>query len=125
MGVNDRVQLAAADAEMRSRINTRHMREGVTMIDPSRVYIQPDVSIGKDTIIHPGCEIGKGSVIGERCVLRAGCQIAFSTVGDGCQIGNSLIKNATVGANVRMEHAVVRGANVADGAIVEPFTIVE
>ena len=125
MGVNDRVQLAAADAEMRKRINMKHMREGVTMLDPSRVYIQPDVSIGKDTIIHPGCEIGKGSVIGEKCVLRAGCQVAFSTVGEGSVIGNSLVKNATVGANVRMEHAVVRGAVIADGATVEPFTVVE
>ena len=125
MGVNDRVQLAAADAEMRRRINTKHMREGVTMLDPSRVYIQPGVSIGKDTIIHPGCEIGKGSVIGEKCVLRAGCQIAFSTVGEGCEIGNSLIKNATLGSNVRMEHAVVRGANVPDNAVIEPFTVVE
>ena len=125
MGVNDRVQLAAADAEMRKRINTKHMREGVTMLDPSRVYIQPDVSIGRDTIIHPGCEIGMGSVIGEKCVLRAGCQIAFSTVGEGSVIGNSLVKNATLGANVRMEHAVVRGATVADGAVIEPFTVVE
>lgn len=125
MGVNDRVQLAAADAEMRGRINTKHMREGVTMIDPSRVYIQPDVRIGKDTIIHPGCEIGKGSVVGEKCVLRADCQIAFSTVGDGCVIGNSLIKNAAVGANVRMEHAVVRNTTIADGTVVEPFSVVE
>lgn len=125
MGVNDRVQLAAADSEMRTRINQKHMREGVTMLDPTRVYIQPDVSIGRDTIIHPGCEIGKGSVIGEKCVLRAGCQIAFSTVGEGCVLGNSLIKNATLGAGVRMEHAVVRGATVADNAVIEPFTIVE
>ncbi len=125
MGVNDRTQLAAADIEMRRRINAKHMREGVTMIDPDRIYIQPDVSIGRDTIIHPGCEIGAGSVVGERCVLRAGCQIAFSTVGDGCQIGNSLIKNATIGSNVRMEHAVVRGAGVADGAVIRPFTVIE
>lgn len=125
MGINDRVQLAAADREMRQRINQKHMRDGVTMLDPTRVYIQPDVSIGQDTIIHPGCEIGMGSVIGEKCVLRAGCQIAFSTVGTGCVIGNSLVKNATLGDNVRMEHAVVRGATVADNTVIEPFTVVE
>ena len=125
MGVNDRVQLANADAEMRKRINAKHMREGVTMLDPSRVYIQPDVSIGKDTIIHPGCEIGKGSVIGEKCVLRAGCQIAFSNIGEGCQLGNSLIKNSTLGSNVKMEHAVARGANIPEGSVIEPFTVVE
>jgi len=125
MGINDRVQLAAADKEMRRRINNKHLREGVTMIDPERVYIQPGVSIGRDTVIHPGCEIGSGCVIGEKCVLRAGCQIAFSQVGSGCKIGNSVIKHSVIGNSVRMEHAVVRDARVADGAIIEPFTVVK
>ena len=123
MGINDRVQLAAADREMRRRINNKHLREGVTMIDPERVYIQPGVSIGRDTIIHPGCEIGMGSVIGEKCVLRAGCQIAFSQVGEGCQLGNTLVKNAVLGEGVRAEHAVIRDAKVPAGASVAPFTV--
>ena len=125
MGINDRVQLAQADREMRRRINNKHLREGVTMIDPSRVYIQPGVSIGRDTVIHPGCEIGSGCVIGERCVLRAGCQIAFSHVGAGSQIGNSLIKHSTIGSCVRMEHAVVENARVEDGRVIEPFTVIK
>lgn len=125
MGINDRVQLAAVDGEMRRRINSKHLREGVTMIDPSRVYIQPGVSIGKDTVIHPGCEIGSGCVIGERCVLRAGCQIAFSQVGANCQIGNSLIKHSTIGNSVRMEHAVVENVRVEDGKVIEPFTVLK
>ena len=123
MGINDRVQLAAADREMRRRINSKHLREGVTMIDPERVYIQPGVSIGRDTVIHPGCEIGMGCVIGEKCVLRAGCQIAFSQVGANCQLGNSLVKNAVLGDFVRAEHAVIHDARVPEGTVVAPFTV--
>lgn len=122
LGVNDRVQLAQADEMMRQRINLKHMRSGVTMIDPSRVYIQPDVMIGRDTILHPGCEIGSGSVIGEGCVLRANCQIVRSTIGNGSQLGNTLVKDSSVGANARLEHAVVENAAVAEGAVLPPFT---
>lgn len=121
MGVNDRIQLAEADRLMRVRINNWHMRQGVTMIDPERVYIQPDVMIGRDTVIHPGCEIGRGSIIGERCVIRAGCQIAFSHIGDGCVIGNSVVRNAVLGAGVRLEHNAAIGVTLPDGASPEPF----
>ena len=122
LGVNDRTQLARADEMMRRRINARHMRAGVTMIDPSRVYIQPDVMIGRDTVLHPGCEIGSGSVIGEGCVLRANCQIVRSSVGAGAQLGNTLVKDSVVGAGARLEHAVIENATVPDGAALPPFT---
>ena len=121
-GVNDRVQLARADEMMRRRINARHMRAGVTMIDPSRVYIQPDVMIGRDTVLHPGCEIGSGSVIGEGCILRANCQIVRSSIGAGAQLGNSLVKDSVIGAGARLEHAVIENAAVPDGAVLPPFT---
>ncbi len=124
MGVNDRVQLAEAERLMRARINRRHMLRGVTMIDPERVYIQPDVLIGRDTVIHPDCEIGRGCVIGEGCLLRAGCQIAFSRVGDGCVIGGSLLRHAVVESGVRLEKCVINGATVEKDRVVEPFTVI-
>lgn len=125
MGVNDRVQLAEAEKLMRARINRRHMLRGVTMIDPERVYIQPDVLIGRDTVIHPDCEIGRGCVIGEGCVLRAGCQIAFSHLGDGCVVGGSLLRNAVLESGVRLERCVVSGATVEKGRVAEPFTVIK
>ena len=125
MGVNDRVQLAEAERLMRARINRRHMLNGVTIIDPDRVYIQPGVVIGRDTIIHPNCEIGRGCVIGEKCVLRAGCQIAFSKIGEGCVVGNSVVRNAVLENGVKLEHCVVNGANVKSGETVEPFTVLK
>ena len=66
MGVNDRVQLAAAEKEMRRRINENLMRGGVTMIDPERTYIEAGVTIGEDTVIYPGCTLQGNTCIGAR-----------------------------------------------------------
>ena len=54
MGVNDRAQLAAAEAMLRERINERWMREGVTMIDPARTYIDAIVELEPDVRLLPG-----------------------------------------------------------------------
>ena len=56
-GVNSRVQLAEAEAVMRNRINRYHMENGVTIIDPSRTYIDADAVIGCDTVLLPGVVI--------------------------------------------------------------------
>ncbi len=53
-GVNDRAQLAVAEAELRDRINERWMRRGVTMWDPERTYIDADVRLGTDVVLLPG-----------------------------------------------------------------------
>ena len=73
--VNDRAQLADAEAELRARINRRWMRDGVTMVDPARTYvdatveIEPDVRILPGTILEGRTSIGPGSVIGPDCHL--------------------------------------------------------
>ena len=49
---------------MRARINEKHMRNGVTIIDPDNTYIEPDATIGQDTVIYPGTVIkGKQQLI--------------------------------------------------------------
>ena len=73
--VNDRAQLADAEAELRDRINRRWMRDGVTMVDAARTYvdatveIEPDVRILPGTILEGRTSIGAGSVIGPDCRL--------------------------------------------------------
>src|SRR5690606_16508146 len=69
MGINDRAALAEAERLMRNRINTIHMQNGVTIIDPTNTYIDSDVKIGKDTIILPGTIIKGQTVIGEDCQI--------------------------------------------------------
>ena len=69
MGVNSRAQLAQVEHELRKRINSIHLENGVTLIDPSNTYIGADVIIGKDTIIYPGNVIEGNTVIGSGCLL--------------------------------------------------------
>ncbi|OXM86299.1 UDP-N-acetylglucosamine diphosphorylase/glucosamine-1-phosphate N-acetyltransferase [Paenibacillus rigui] len=69
MGVNDRMQLATVEKLLRARINEKHMRNGVTIIDPESTYIDADVVIGADTVIHPGTFLRGNTCIGEGCVV--------------------------------------------------------
>lgn len=64
LGINNRVELAEAAAIMRGRILDSLMLSGVTIVDPATTYIDCDVEIGKDTVIHPCTIIERGSRIG-------------------------------------------------------------
>jgi bifunctional UDP-N-acetylglucosamine pyrophosphorylase/glucosamine-1-phosphate N-acetyltransferase len=86
MGINDRVQLASAERAMRKRINEKHMRAGVTILNPECTYIHPDAIVGRDTIIYPGCELGAGCVVGSNCVIRQGCVVSGSRIADSTLI---------------------------------------
>src|SRR5690625_6110702 len=68
-GVNDRVQLAQLGAEMNRRILERHMRAGVTIVDPSTTWIDADVSIGQDATILPGVQLHGATDIGDEAVI--------------------------------------------------------
>ncbi|WCK54627.1 bifunctional UDP-N-acetylglucosamine diphosphorylase/glucosamine-1-phosphate N-acetyltransferase GlmU [Aneurinibacillus sp. Ricciae_BoGa-3] len=96
VGVNDRVALAKAEALMRERILTRHMRQGVTIIDPSSTYIETEVEIGRDTVLYPGTIIGSGTVIGEDCVIGPHTQLMNCRVGNGVEIKQSVLMNSQI-----------------------------
>lgn len=122
IGVNDRVALAKAESMMRERILTKHMKEGVTIIDPSNTYIEADVVIGRDSIIYPGTLIGAGTVIGEECVIGPHTQLTNCQVGDRVEIKQSVLvdsridSEATVGpfAYIRPNSHIGEGAKVGD-----------
>lgn len=82
MGINNRIHLAEAEAILRRRLNEKWMLEGVSMPDPGRVYIEQDVTIGRDTVIYPDTYLRGRTVIGE------GCQIGPNTLIQDCQVGN-------------------------------------
>ena len=63
-GINDRAQLAEAEALMRRRINRRHLLAGVSLVDPATAYIDADVAIGRDTVIEPGTCLRGATVVG-------------------------------------------------------------
>lgn len=87
LGVNSRVELAAAQLELQLRRNRELMLQGVTIYNPETVAVSPDASIGNDTVLEAGvrisgnCQIGQGSRIGQGAILQ-NCR-----VGDRAQIG--------------------------------------
>ena len=99
MGVNDRCQLAVAQAFMSFRINNRLMLSGVTMTEPRSVFIDAGVTIGRDTLIYPNTIIQGGTSIGEGCVIGPFTQIISASVGDHVTIRQSLIEGSEVGSN--------------------------
>jgi bifunctional UDP-N-acetylglucosamine pyrophosphorylase/glucosamine-1-phosphate N-acetyltransferase len=86
MGVNDRVQLAAAGKVLRRRINESLMLSGVTIIDPDNAYIEEGVEIGVDTVIHPNVHISGATTIGSGCVIEPSVVIRGCTIGNGVTI---------------------------------------
>jgi bifunctional UDP-N-acetylglucosamine pyrophosphorylase / glucosamine-1-phosphate N-acetyltransferase len=105
-GINDRSQLAAAEWNLRVRRNEQHMRDGVTMRDPSTVYLDWDVSLAPDVTIEPNVILRGATAIGEGSVIGAGSQILDSTIG----------------RNVRVWASVVEGSTIEDDATVGPYS---
>ena len=106
LGVNDRSQLELLTRVLRMRINSEHMKNGVTIEDSNSTYIYDDVEIGMDTVIHPNTIIKNNVVIGSNCeigpnsYIRENCNIA-----DKVKIGSFVeIKKVTVGEGTKIPH---------------------
>ncbi len=98
MGVNDRVQLAAAERRCAAASMKNLMRGGVTMIDPERTYIEAGVTIGEDTVIYPGCTLQGNTCIGARCTILPNCRMKDAAVGDETTVESSVLIECTVGS---------------------------
>lgn len=142
-GVNSKVQLAAAEKAMRSRINAWHMDNGVTMVDPERTYIESGAVIGCDTVLLPGVVIEGNTVIGEDCVIGPDSRLTNVKLGNGVKfqystaVDSSVDDNTTVGpyAYIRPDCAIgknvkigdfveVKNSNVGDGTKVSHLTYI-
>jgi bifunctional UDP-N-acetylglucosamine pyrophosphorylase / glucosamine-1-phosphate N-acetyltransferase len=106
MGINDRVELARADALWRRRRCETLMREGVTIRDPATCYLEVDVVIGRDAEIGPGVVLAGRTAIGPGATVEAGCILTDVTVGAGARIG---------------ANAVLQAQTVPPGVVVPPF----
>jgi bifunctional UDP-N-acetylglucosamine pyrophosphorylase/glucosamine-1-phosphate N-acetyltransferase len=100
LGINDRVQLATAEAVLRRRILHRLMLGGVTIIDPVTTYIDDAVTIGPDTTIYPGTTITGPTTIGGDCRIGPHAMIDSSVIADGCRVVASMIEQSRVEAGV-------------------------
>ncbi|MBY6038528.1 bifunctional UDP-N-acetylglucosamine diphosphorylase/glucosamine-1-phosphate N-acetyltransferase GlmU [Fictibacillus nanhaiensis] len=102
LGVNDRVALSQAESFMKKRINERHMRNGVTLIDSEQTYISDDAEIGSDTVIYPGTVILGKTKIGEENVIGPQTEIKDSVIGNGNTIRQSVIHDSEVGTETNI-----------------------
>lgn len=96
VGVNTRAHLAMASAELRRRINHRWMQAGVTMPDPATTYIEAEVELGRDTVLHPNTHLQGRTTLGEGCEIGPNAVARDSTVGHRCVIGGSVLEEATL-----------------------------
>ncbi len=97
-GVNDRVQLAALGAELNRRTCERHMRAGVTIVDPATTWIDVDVSIGADTTILPGTQLLGATSIGGEATVGPEVTLTDCEVGDGAEVKRAEGHLAVIGA---------------------------
>jgi bifunctional UDP-N-acetylglucosamine pyrophosphorylase/glucosamine-1-phosphate N-acetyltransferase len=123
-GINDRSQLAAAEWNLRVRRNERHMRDGVTMRDPSTVYLDWDVTLAADVTIEPNVILRGTTSVGEGTVIGAGSQVVDSTIGRRARVWASIVESSTVEdeasigpfSHLRPGSVVARGAEVGNYA---------
>ena len=86
-GVNTRVELAAATAALRDRINEEHMLAGVTIVDPASAWIDADAVIEPDAVIHPFTVIRGASRVAARAEVGPHAVVVDSTVGEDALVG--------------------------------------
>ncbi|MCD9623492.1 bifunctional UDP-N-acetylglucosamine diphosphorylase/glucosamine-1-phosphate N-acetyltransferase GlmU [Rhabdothermincola salaria] len=108
-GVNDRVQLSTAEAELRRRTNEAWLRKGVTMLDPERTYVDATVELATDVTLFPG------TMLQGRCVIGSGAEIGPDT----------RLVDCVVGAASVVEHTVGRDAEIGEGTVVGPFAALD
>ena len=109
LGAGTRAEMVLVEKAFRQRANNRWLTQGVTIVDPASTYIDPDVTIGQDTVIWPNSYLQGKTAVGQDCVIGPNTILRDTAVGDGC----------------RIEQAMVEGTTIVAGTIVEPFSVVK
>ncbi|OSS43114.1 N-acetylglucosamine-1-phosphate uridyltransferase / Glucosamine-1-phosphate N-acetyltransferase [Desulfurella amilsii] len=107
LGINTQKEYSIARSIMQQRIIEAHMENGVVFIDPKSAYIDLDVTIGTDTIIHPNVHIRKGTKIGKNCLIDTGSVI------DSCNISDNVVVKP---------YSVLTGSIIEDNCSIGPFS---
>lgn len=102
LGVNNRVQLAQVEGVQRQRILEKLMLSGVTIQDPTSVYVDAGVTVGQDSLILPNTVLMGRTAIGENCLIGPGTMIRDSSVGDRCRVTASMLEEAVVETGVEI-----------------------
>ncbi|MDA8294939.1 MAG: NTP transferase domain-containing protein [Actinomycetota bacterium] len=121
-GVNDRAQLAVAEAELRDRINERWMRRGVTMWDPEHTYIDAETVLGTDVVLLPGVILQGACRIDDHAEIGPNTHLVDTEVGEGAVVTSSVCRRCAIGTDARVGPFAVldEGSKVPPGGTVPP-----
>ena len=127
LGVNDRLQLANAEAAQRERVRHHWMTQGVTMTDPASVFIDADAALGMDTVILPNTMVLGRSTIGEDCEIGPGSVIRDTSVGDSCRVTASVLEGSVLesGSDIGPYSHLRPGAYIESGVHIGNFVEVK
>ncbi len=124
-GVNDRAQLAVLRAELNRRTLDRHMRAGVTIIDPAATWIDVDVDIAPDVTIAPGTQLHGATTIATGAIIGPETTLTDCEVGEHAQVVRThgslsvIGSHATVGPFTYLRPGTRLGTDGKIGAFVE------
>jgi bifunctional UDP-N-acetylglucosamine pyrophosphorylase/glucosamine-1-phosphate N-acetyltransferase len=106
LGINDQQDLATAHRALVDRRGAELQQAGVTLLEPNRVTIEPEVEVGVDTVLHADVWLGGGTRVGSGCRIHQGAWVRDSRLGDGVEVA---------------PYSVLDGAEVGDGCRVGPY----
>ncbi|RZS87419.1 bifunctional UDP-N-acetylglucosamine pyrophosphorylase/glucosamine-1-phosphate N-acetyltransferase [Motilibacter rhizosphaerae] len=124
-GVNDRVQLAEAEAVLRDRRLLDLMRAGATVVDPRTTWVDADVQVGRDAVLLPGTRLHGRTTVGAGAVVGPDVTLTDTEVGDGARVrcttadGARIGPGAEVGPYTYLRPGTVLGARAKAGGFVE------
>jgi bifunctional UDP-N-acetylglucosamine pyrophosphorylase / glucosamine-1-phosphate N-acetyltransferase len=122
-GVNDRAQLAVAEAELRRRTNVRWMQAGVSVVDPAATYIDAGVTLAPDVTLFPGTVLQGSTSVGAGSEIGPHTRLVDTRVGERAEVSESVARHATIGDDAVVgPYAVLdAGAQVVSGGRTGPF----
>jgi bifunctional UDP-N-acetylglucosamine pyrophosphorylase/glucosamine-1-phosphate N-acetyltransferase len=126
-GVNDRAQLAAAEAEFQRRKRIEIMVEGATLIAPETVFFSHDTRIGRDVVIEPNVVFGPGVSVADGAIIHAFSHLEGAEVGPGATVGpyGRLRPGAKLAAKAKIGNFVeIKAAEIGAGAKVSHLTYI-
>jgi bifunctional UDP-N-acetylglucosamine pyrophosphorylase/glucosamine-1-phosphate N-acetyltransferase len=105
-GINDRLQLAAAERFYQRIMAEKLMREGVTLYDPNRLDVRGDLIVGHDVIIDANVVIEGRVIIGSYCVIGP----------------NTFLRNVVLGDNIEVKaNCYIEDAEISEHCVIGPF----
>ena len=123
-GVNDRCQLASAEAVLRARVNQRWMSRGVTMFDPQNTYIDSTVELAEDVTLLPGTILQGNTRVDMGAEIGPSSHLVDCVVGARAQLRATFAEKVTIGEDASVGAVGLAGAGVGrgPGAVVRPAT---